>query len=48
MGNIPNSDAPNFDELYKKEGLEIPDEKFYTCEFERKFLMVINLYRKYP
>jgi hypothetical protein len=48
MGNSINSSNPNFDELYVKQGFELPDEKFYSCEFEKKLFMAMNLFRANP
>jgi hypothetical protein len=48
MGNTLDSANPNYDKLYVKKGLELPDEKFYSHDFEKKLFMAMNLFRINP
>ena len=48
MGNNLTSENPNFDNLYIKQGLELPDENYYTHDFEKKLFMAMNLFRANP
>ena len=48
MGNNINSANPDFDKLYAKQGFDLPEDKYYKCEFEKKLFMAMNLFRAHP
>ena len=48
MGNTLDSSNPKYDNLYKKKGLELPDEQYYTHDFEKKLFMAMNIFRLNP